>query len=221
MNGLVRRDLMVLRARRLPMKALVFAIFSIAFSGIMGFAGSGLLSVIAPLAALAAALSLFATDDADAWHVFLCISPVPLERVVMSRYIVVLGAVVAASMFELALNLAIFAAFREQELIWYLVFTLAGFLGACASAIISMPLCYWAGASGSNIAQLAPLVVLGGLAAGVRVIDVRQVTSFLLTLSVFHYVLAVLAVLVVGLFVSAASSVFLYRRRISERRIAK
>lgn len=221
MNGLMRRDLMVLKARGLPVKALVFAGFCLVFSGFMGFAGSGLLSVIAPLAALAAALSLFSVDDADAWHVFLCISPVPLKRIVISRYIVVLGIVAAASVFGLVLNLASFAALHEQELIWYLAFTLAGFIGTCASALISMPLCYWAGVSGSNIAQLVPIVVLGGLAAGARMVDVRLVASFLLGLSAIHYVLIASAALVFGFMVSVTSSAFLYRRRISEGRIAK
>lgn len=200
MNGLVKRDLMVLSAMGIPKKALIFVVLCLVLSGIMGFAGSGLMSVIAPLSALAAVLGLFAADDADAWHVFLCISPASLKHVVMSRYIVVLGAVAAASMFGLTLNLVSFAAFREQELVWYLIFTLVGFLGAFASALISIPLCYWAGASGSNIAQLVPIVILGGLAAGIRMINIRQVVSFLLTLSAIHYVLVISAIFVIGFF---------------------
>lgn len=221
MNGLVMRDFMVLKERYLPMKGLALAGFCIVFSGFMGFAGSSLLSVIAPLSGLAVTLGLFATDDADAWHVFLCTSPVPLNRVVISRYIVVLGTVAGASVFGLALNLFSFVAFREQELIWCFAFVFAGFFGACVSALISMPLCYWAGASGSNIAQIVPILLLGGLAAGVRVVDVRQVASFLLSLSPLHYVLAIAVILVLGFIASAASSAFLYRRRIYEGRISK
>lgn len=220
MNGLVRRDFMVLGARGLPVKALVFAGVCLVLSGFLGLAASGLLSVIAPLAALAAVLGLFSVDDGDAWHVFLCISPVSPMRIVMSRYIVVLGTVASASMFGLALNLLSFAVFREQEFLWYLVFVLTGFLGACVSALISMPLCYWTGASGSNIAQLAPLVILGGLAASVRMIDIRLVTSFLFTFSPLHYALAAVVALVLGSIASAASSALLYRRRIREGRFA-
>ncbi len=221
MSGLMIRDFMILKARYLPLKTLAFAGFSFVFSVLMGFAGSSLLSVIAPLSALSVTLGLFATDDTDAWHVFLCTCPISLKIVVLSRYIVVFGTIVAASAFGFILNLITFAAFREQEIIWYFAFTLAGLVGTCASALISMPFCYWSGASGSNIGQIVPFLFLGGLAAGVRAIDIRRVASFLFALSPLHYFIAIAVILVLGFIASAAASAFLYRQRLNEGRFSR